>query len=207
MEDKLNTTTGKLDFTRLYFKKSQNKKGEDCFIAKVKSYSNTDSEKRFVGDVIVIANCNSGVIGITKEGRWDVKCKKMEKGTGYVVVEAQYTTDKIETKTEKHSVLVLINGREEKLKTDDNKYIPLSFHCDKWYEVELILKNIERKLTYLQLPGEFSFAEFSNEFREKCINVAKEYKKSIKQNSKKDNVVVVDQPLDGSIERLKNKIW
>lgn len=183
----ITTQDGKLNFTRLFFKKSKNKKGEDCYIGKVKQYVTKESGgKQFNGDTIVIANLfGSQKCNIDREGRWDVRCKKMEKGNGYVVVDANYTQDTLTISTGDFFAKFLINGREEKLKTEDGKYIPLSFDCDKYYDPEIIVENIERKLKYLQLPENFSFDGFMQDFLENCSKVHKAYcKREMPENEK-----------------------
>ena len=178
---------GKLSFTRLFFRKSKNKKGEECYISKIKNYDILDDgRKKFLGDAIVIANtCGSQKSTINREGRWDVKVKKMEKGSGYVVVDAVYTIDAVNFSVANCKVSFTINGREEKLKTDDGKFIPLYFDARNWYEPTTIYYNIERKFKFLQLPPDFSTEFFKNRFLALCEQCEKDYLKQSKAEKKK----------------------
>lgn len=190
---------GKLAFTRLYFKKSKNRKGEECYISKVKNYDILENgKKKFLGDAIVIANTTGRQkANIDKEGRWDVKCKRMHKGSGFVVIDAVWTIDDIEIKIDGWVVKFLINGRQEKLKTDDGKYIPLYFDRENWYDPEVIVENIERKLKFLQLPPKFSFEDLKLEFLGRCNEVQRKYKKKAEKS---------DSTIDeASIDKLKEK--
>lgn len=193
---------GKLAFTRLFFKKSKNRKGEICYISKVKHYENdpkTD-KKKFVGDLIIIGNIEGkNKCSINKEGRWDVKCGKMNKGNGYVVVDAQWTTDTLEAQIDGFRVSVLINGKEEKLKTEDGKFIPLYFDRENYYEPEIIQENIERKIKFLQLPADFSVEGFFTNFHRMVEVVNTSYKKHIQENPGNTGIKQSD------IDKLKAK--
>ena len=110
----------------------------------------------------------------------------MDKGSGYVVVDANYTIDAINFSVSDCRVGFTINGREEKLKTDDGKYIPLYFDAKSWYEPDTVFYNIERKLKFLQLPPDFSteglkvrFLEICTELEQKWSNISKKQKKEI----------------------------
>ena len=121
---------GKLAFTRLFFRKSRNKKGEDCYISKIKQYDNDPetNKKIFAGDLIIIANVEGlQKCGIDREGRWDVRCRRMSKGTGFVVIDADWTIDHITLQEDGWKLRFLISGKEDKLKTEDGKFIPLGF--------------------------------------------------------------------------------
>lgn len=191
---------GKLFFTRLYFRKSENKKGESCYISKIKNYNILENgRKEFAGDSIVIANTvGRQKSNITKAGRWDVKCKKMKKGNGFVVLDAKWTVDKVMIKIEGWVVKFLVNDRQEKFKTVTGKYIPLYFDRERWYDPEVIVYNIEQKLKFLQLPEDFSFEELKLEFLGACDRVQKEYKKEVS-----DSTGTKIEETD--IERLKSK--
>ena len=183
----------KLVFSRLFFKESKNKKGELCYVGKVKIYKDIEGgkKKQYDGDKIVIGNTKGNeVCGINKEGRWDVTCRKMGKGDGYIVLFASYTFDKISFVQSDTSVQFLINGREEKLKTEDNKFIPLSFNAARWYDPTIILHNISRKLIFLQLPQDFNFVTWGESFLKACKEAENKYNKSLlkdKQDSRKGN--------------------
>ena len=196
---------GKLSFTRLFFKKSKNKKGEECYISKVKNYDIlSDGKKKFLGDAIVIANtCGSQKSTINKEGRWDVKVKKMDKGSGYVVVDAVWTLDRPDFSNCDNRVAFTINGREEKLKTDDGKYIPLYFDVKNWYDPETVFHNIERKMKFLQLGADFSLEIFKNRFLALCEQEEKNYGKlAKKQKITKTDEKIVDED---SLHALREK--
>lgn len=205
--DKVAEQAKKLHFDRLYFKRSKNNKNEECYIGKVKLYVDdaTDpSGKRYEGDAIVIGNMfGAQKCNITEEGRWTVKVKPMAKGRGYVVVEAEWAFDQIEIKREGYSIRFLINGREERLCTDDGKHIPLFFKCDNYYSPEMILPSIKRKMEYLQLPPDFCKQDIYDKYMEMCEGVLKEYDKQAKKKAPKEAELEVEVELN--LSDLKNR--
>lgn len=196
----------KLNFTRLYFRKSKNKKGQECFISKIKSYTTGENgQKLFTGDVIVVANSPSTLVGavntgcIDREGRYDVECKLMQSGKGYIVTRATWTIDILDVRISGFKCQFLINGSEDKLRTDDGKFIPLSFDAENYYDPEKIVLAIERKLKFVQVPDSFNKQNFLDNFYTKCDEVNTKYKKALKTGE----VKVVEEKLD--ISKLQEK--
>jgi len=193
--------TEKLSFTRLYFRESKSRNDELCFVSKVREYIKDENtgEKEYLGDAIVIANTTGKYkCGISEEGKWDVNVMPMNKGKGYVVLTASRSTDKLEIKEMEDRVLVLVNGREEKLKTEDGHFIPISFFCKQWYDPKKIVKTIRRKMEYLQLAEDFNEEEFFADFISTCRRVERGYNKKVKNNS--SSSVSTDE-----LEMLRNK--
>lgn len=169
---------------RLYFKKSKNRKGTPCFIAKMKEYTQADGgRKEFVGDVIVIANTDK--CKVHKSGRWDVEVKEMYKAKGYIVVNAEWTIDSLDFEIDwaDYRVLLLANGQETKLKKKDeanrDKFLPLSFNAENYYPINKIADNIRAKSAFLQLSPAFNIEYFLQEFERACEAVHKEYKGTV----------------------------
>lgn len=196
----------KLNFTRLYFRKSKNKKGQECFISKIKSYTTGDDGKKlYTGDVIVLANSPSNLGGVVntgyidKEGRYDVECKLMQSGKGYLVTRAIWTTDILDARVSGFKCLFLINGVEEKLRTEDGKFIPLSFDASNYYDPEKIVEAIDRKLKFTQIPSNFDRFSFFANFLRKCDEVNTKYKKAVKSGE----VKVATEKLD--VSKLQKK--
>lgn len=188
----------KLSFERLYFRESTSKRGEKCFVAKIREYTQSETgEKEYKGDAIVIANTSGKYkTTIDEEGKWDVSVMPMNKGKGYVVLLANRATDKIQIKEVEDRVLVLVNGREEKLKTEDGHFIPISFFCEQWYDPKKIINTIKRKMEYLQLGEGFDKEEFFAFFLDACSRVEREYAKKKAENSSLD---------ESDLSRLRNK--
>lgn len=152
----------KLD--RLFFRESQNRRRERCFIGKVKENGL---------DVIVIANS-----GIDKVGKWDVEVEPIQKGTGYVVTSAKFSQDTLSLLKDDDEVVVLVNGTENKLKRrvdGKEKYIRLVWRSGGKVNYNTLLRNLEEKVTFLQLPPDFSMENFLQELKAACEEVDERY--------------------------------
>lgn len=159
-------------FHRLFLRESKNKKGERCFIGKVKNMEDGT-------DLIVVANPDLlEKNGITETGRYDVEVKPMKNGRGFIVSAISWAFDKIEISTEETRVVLLINGREEKLK-ENGRFIPLSFDCERYYDPRKISENIRKKLGYMQLEEGKDIDGFLDAFVSLCKQTEKNYKKNI----------------------------
>jgi len=196
------TTVEKLSFERLYFAKSTAGSKEPCFVGKVKQYSEELGEGiTHTGDLIVIANIGGrSDSGITKQGRWDVKCRKMATSKGYIVLSATLTEDEFSIDRTGWRVRFLVNGKEETLRTDDGRVIPLVYDREKWYDPEIIVKNIQQKLKFLQVPREKYFRDWRNTFLLQCQIVNREYKKKVVSENQVPNKELVQ-----GLDRLRDK--
>lgn len=168
---------------RLYFRKSKNKTGQDCFIAKVKEFAQeVGKKKEFLGDVIVIANADK--CKIHKTGRWDVEVKKMFGAKGYLVTDAEWTIDLLDLYVDWDNlcVFILVNGEQTKLKrvnkeTGNSKFLPLLFNSEDYYPIEKIVENIREKSIFLQLSPAFNLDHFLEEFSRASQAVYDSYRK------------------------------
>lgn len=161
------------EFKALYFKEATNKAGGKIFIGKRQS----DTHE---GDDIIIANTGTQIFeGVTRKGRWDVECKEMHSGRGFVVLKARYSEDSLTLDMNTDVVLVLLNGEKAFLrpKEDKKRYIPLMFDPSKWFDPELISENIREKSTYLQLGSWFNLDIFIEEFKKTCEMMQESYNK------------------------------
>lgn len=187
---------------RLYFKRSKNKQGKECFIAKVKNVEKVEGEKpKHNGDLIIIGNTDR--CKINEAGRWDVTVRKMVNGTGYLVLEAEWTTDSMEFEIDwnENKVLFMVNGEETKLKrmaTDGSgmKYFPLSFSAEDFYPIKKIVKNIREKSEFLQLGVGFNLDSFLGEFSRACEAIYKAHKEENKYS-------VPNTPMAEALQKLK----
>ena len=117
------------------------------------------------------------------------------------VISCKYTGKNERSQSSKDAFT--INGREEKLKTDDGKYIPLYFDAKNWYEPEVVFHNIERKMKFLQLGADFSLEIFKNRFLALCEQDEKNYGKlAKKQKITKTDEKIVDED---SLHALREK--
>lgn len=153
----------------LFFRKSKNKRGGECFVAKIKEGSE---------NLIVIANTET--CGIQKKGRYDVVLSPLKKGRGYFVTSAHFCIDTVEVSSDwsNYEVKILINGVENKLKKQidgKEKYIPLVFSCDNFYPIEKIVGNIREKIPYLQLDKNTDMEYIIKTFREISEKMNEEY--------------------------------
>ena len=166
-------------FKRLFLRESTNKKGERCLIGKVVDKTTTPHT-----DLIVV--CNPDTMeqhGIHEVGRWDVEVKPMKSGKGFVVVSADWSFDMVELFVTDFKVELLINGRNEKLKEDD-RYIPLFFDCENFYEPKKVAKSIRKKLSYMQIPETVNTEDFIDCFIDQCEIIQKRYKQHINKGVK-----------------------
>lgn len=158
----------KIRFSNLYFKKSRNKRGEVIFISAQKN-----SEEQ---DCIILANPRN--CEITEEGRYDVECFPIKTGRGWFVCSAKKFLDSVEIEEnwEKGIVRVLINGKENKLKKLDkegkDRYFRLEVQVNRMYRLKLVRGYIKEKISYLQLPPEFSAKDFLMEFTCRATEMA-----------------------------------
>ena len=191
-----------IEMKRLYFRKSKNKSGKDCYIAKVKEYVQEEGKaKKHIGDLIVIANmdrCN-----IDKSGRWDVIVSPMKNGKGYLVSSAIFTLDVLthEIDWNENEVLLLVNGEETKLKREgkgvnSTKFFPLSFQSARYYPIDRLLENIKEKANFLQLDSTFSLPNFLEDFGRACEAVHSDYQKN-------QNYGTPNTPFKEAFENLK----
>ncbi len=172
-------TADKLEYDRLYFRPSTKIKGK--FVARIKRYKDNGTGKQVHDkDEIVVANEGSGVL---REGKWDVKVKRMKKGDGYVVLSARLAEDRMSMKRERYCVVVMINGREDKLVCQDGAILPLSFSSKKYYDPDKIGGTIRRKAEYLQLNPAFDLTQFIDLFIAECKRVYQEYLVYCKENT------------------------
>lgn len=196
------TTVEKLNFDRLFFTKSEKGKKDPCFVSKVKNYETDENgESVYTGDLIVIAHIGGPESsGIDKPGRYDVKCRPMRSGKGYIVVSSKWTEDEIAIERKGWKVLFLVNGKEATLDMSDGRKIPLSFDRENWYDPEKIVKNIQKKFAFLQIPREKYFKDWRNTFLLQCQMVSREYKKS-----KMEEMKAVKEDLLSGIDKLREK--
>lgn len=188
---------------RLYFKKSKNKQNEECFIAKIKEFTQeVGGKKEFKGDAIVIANPDK--CKIHKSGRWDVEVREMFGAKGFLVLSAEWTIDTLDFSIDWDSfcVSILVNGEETKLKRTDkdsgkSKFLPLSFTSENYYPINKIVDSIKEKCIYLQLEPSFHVDYFLAEFTRACEAVYKEYKNNKSQYS------VPNTPMAEALKNLK----
>ena len=112
----------------------------------------------------------------------------MKSKKGWIVIDAKYTQDEVSINTEGRVVMVLINGKEEKLRTEDRVLIPLRFDRDNWYEPKKIVPSIKRKFEHLQLPNTFDFNTFKSDFLHQCSEVSKKYAKDVKKGTPETSI-------------------
>lgn len=194
---------------RLFFRKSKNKGGQECYIAKVKEYEReADGKKTFKGDMIVIANTDR--CAVSRQGRWDVEVKPMYGAKGYLVFGAEWTADVLDfvIDWDNYAVYLLVNGAETKLKRSDKgntraKYLPLSFRSDDYYPIDKIVGNIKDKAFYLQLPDGFQLPVFLAEYQKACEAVYGEYAKYQKTSSRRYSAP--NTPLAEGLKKLAGK--
>lgn len=168
-------------FKRLFLKESTNAKGERCLIGKV-------IDKSVNPEVDLIVVCNPDTMkesGINRTGRWDVEVKAMKSGKGFVVLSGVWCFDQISFQIDDFRIALLINGREEKLKTE-GKYIPLYFDCRNYYDPQRIVRAMRQKLSYMQLPESNDVEAFLDCFIEESNKLEKEYRLYMIKNVGKD---------------------
>lgn len=158
-----------IDRSGLFFRKSKNRRGGECFVAKIKEGGE---------NLIVIANRET--CGITQKGRYDVSLAPLRSGKGYFVTSASFCRDTVELEVDwdNYEVRILINGVENKLKkTIDGKekYIQLVFSCENYYPIDKIIGNIRDKVPYLQLGAETDMEFIIKQFWETSKHMNDEY--------------------------------
>lgn len=182
-----NQKKDRLVVERILMKESDKEK--DTFVGRIKIYG---EEKEFKGEVVVLAK------NLPEVGKYKVVARPMKSGKGWIVEEWEKAYDIIEVRSVDDEVVFCVNGRQDKLRMDDGYSIPLFFNPAKYFPPEIVLKNIKKKLGYLTLPVDFSFANLSQDFLEKCGEVEKSYKKKIRRT-----VQSVDDEVDVSALKMK----
>ena len=163
--------TDQLTFTNLPFRPSTMKEGK--FTSKVKTWRDEPGGgKTYTGDLIVIAEKGSGV---KAKGRYDVKVKPMQKGKGYIVVDAKLYHDKFSIIREGFRVIVTVNDKQDRLIREDGSTVPLSFSPKKYYDPVKICDNIKAKCGYLQIDPKWDMEAFFTKFIADCEVAYKEY--------------------------------
>lgn len=156
-----------------YFREGLNRKREMIFVGKKKV---VQGDK--LGCEIVLANPpKSGEIGIDVAGRWDVECRAMDSGKGWVVTSATYSQDKLEVRRFNWGVEILINGERGMYRDEEGRRIFLSLDFRNWFNPEIIKNCFYDKLQYLQLDSRFDPREFLIWFEQECVAHEKNYKK------------------------------
>lgn len=172
-----------IQFKRLYFKESRNKRGERCFISKVMKHIITGEDKKVdTGDVIIVANLDS--TPIDRAGRWDVTTRKMFSGDGFIVTDAKWCADEVDMQVDfiNHKVSVVINGsvgRYKKVNKETSKvfFTDLEYHAGKKnVTLNKLLVALEDKQKFLQLPPHFSYVNFVADFIKTCEAIREDYK-------------------------------
>ena len=172
-----------IKFRRLYFKRSRNKRGEECFISKQKAYVIRGEKKSAENNTDIIIVANVGSTPITHSGRWDVSTREMFSGKGFIVTDAEFCADELELDVDfiNHKVTVMINGEIGRFKKSDkvNDRVfctDLSFNLSrKGANLGKVIKALQDKEKFLQLPVAFSFAHFVEHFKRTCEMMEKDY--------------------------------
>ena len=197
-----------VEFKRLYFKESKNKRGERCFISKQKE-SKVDGGNLGEGndnDIIIVANV--GVTPIDRAGRWTVTARKMFSGKGFIVEDATYCEDVVDMEVDfnSHKVSVIINGEVGRFKRVDKDANKKIFFIDLVYapnrkgsSIEQLVSVLGEKEKFLQLPPYFSYANFIKDFAKTCEAIEKDYK-AINYSYKIPNT-----PMAEALKKLKSK--
>lgn len=173
-------TGEKLVVEKLLMKKSYRE--ENTFVGRVKLYEDTTGE--FKGEVVVLAK------DLPADGKYKITARKMSNGRGWITEKWEKTYDLIEVKLseDKRQVIFCVNGRQDKLRGEDGKNIPLYFNPVKYFPPEIILKNIKKKLKFLCIEEHFDFNDFSAYYLELCAEVEKNHKKFAKKNNTGENL-------------------
>ena len=114
----------------------------------------------------------------------------MSNGRGWIAEKWETTYDliQVELSEDKREVIFMVNGRQDKLRGDDGKNIPLYFNPAKYFPPEIILKNIKKKLKFLCIEEHFDFDDFSDYYLELCAEAEKNHKKFAKKNNTGGNL-------------------
>ena len=152
--------------------------GKECFTGK---YQETEQDK------VKIVICNGKVARREKirEGRYDLEVVPMKKGVGFIVVFAKWAFDDVQLVKEQWRIVPIFNGKEQSLKTEDNRFIPLAFDCENYYDPAKIVPSLKRKLVFMQLNEEFDEELFYEAFLQSCALLEKEYEIHVKSKFKK----------------------
>lgn len=123
---------------------------------------------------------------IDSQGVYDVKCREMMSGKGYIVVEAKKVYDTMRVWAEEERVVMLVNDREVFLKTDDGMWLPLAFYCNRYYDPERIARYVRRKAKFYSFAPDFDLEETCARFVEKCLEVYGKWEKDRVKKMKKE---------------------